>query len=94
MHQRTVNKVIIVCHGGLVGGFVPWGLSYAIFYLLVIRPKKEMEPMLAASAFCGDCMAWGIVTISMMLLGVLIGAVVGFLCGASGTTARRRCCDE
>ena len=93
MHQRTVKKVIIVCLGGLVGGFVPWALSYSIFYLVVIRPNKEMEPMLAASAFCGDCMAWAIVTISMMLLGALIGAVVGFYAEQQGT-ARRRRCDE
>jgi hypothetical protein len=36
-----------------------------------------MEPMLAASSFCGDCSGWGIITLFLMILGVAVGAVLG-----------------
>jgi hypothetical protein len=77
MLKRLTVIILIPCAWGLAGGFVVWLTSYAIFYLVVIYPRREMEPMLAASSFCGDCLGWGIITLFLMILGVAFGAVLG-----------------
>jgi hypothetical protein len=77
MLKRLTAIILIPCAGGLAGGFVVWLTSYAIFYLVVIYPRREMEPMLAASSFCGDCLGWGIITLFLMILGVAVSAVLG-----------------
>jgi F0F1-type ATP synthase assembly protein I len=77
MLKRLTAIILIPCVGGLAGGFVVWLTSYVIFYLVVIYPRREMAPMLAASSFCGDCLGWGIITLFLMVLGVAAGAVLG-----------------
>jgi hypothetical protein len=77
MLKRLTAIILIPCVGGLAGGFVVWLTSYAIFYLVVIYPRGEMEPMLAASSFCGDCDGWAIITLFLMILGIAVGAILG-----------------
>jgi hypothetical protein len=77
MLKRLTAIILISCVGGLAGGFVVWLTSYAIFYLVVIYPRREMEPMLAASSFCGDCLGWGMIALFLMILGVAVGAILG-----------------
>jgi len=77
MLKRLTVMILIPCVGGLAGGLVVWLTSYAIFHLVVIYPRREMEPMLAASSFCGDCLGWGMITLLLMILGVAVGAVLG-----------------
>ena len=69
--------LVMPCIGGLAGGLIVWLANYAVFYLVVIYPRREMEPMLAASSFCGDCDGWGIITLFLMILGVAVGAILG-----------------
>jgi len=58
-----------------------WLSSYAVFYLVVLYPRREMEPMIAASSFCGDCLGWGMITLLLMILGVAVGATLGYRVG-------------
>jgi len=81
MLKRLTAILLIPCVGGLAGGLVVWLASYTIFYLVVIYPSRELEPMLAASSYCGDCDGWSIVTLFLMVLGVAVGAVLGYRAG-------------
>ena len=78
MLKRLTTSLLIPCLVGLAGGFVVWLASYTIFHLIVIYPRREMDPMLAASSFCGDCLGWGMITSFLMVLGVAVGAVLGY----------------
>jgi len=77
MLKRLAIILVMPCMGGLAGGLIVWLANYAVFYLVVIYPRREMEPMLAASAFCGDCLGWGMISLFLMILGVAVGAVLG-----------------
>ena len=76
MLKRLAIILVTPCIGGLAGGLIVWLADYAVFYLVVIYPRREMEPMLAASAFCGDCLGWGMISLFLMILGVAVGAVL------------------
>jgi hypothetical protein len=81
MLNRRANIIVAPCIGGLVGGFLVWLISRAVFYLVVIFPRREMEPMIAASLFCGDCLNWAMITLLSMIFGVAVGAFLGHRAG-------------
>jgi hypothetical protein len=77
MLKRLAIILVMPCIGGLAGGLIVWLTNHAVFYLVVIYLRREMEPMLAASSYCGDCMGWGMIALLLMILGVVVGAVLG-----------------
>jgi hypothetical protein len=81
MKNRLANTIASPYIGGLVGGFLVWQISRAVFYLVVISPRREMEPMIAASLFCGDCLNWAMITFLLMIFGVAVGAFLGYRAG-------------
>jgi hypothetical protein len=81
MKNRLANIIASPYIGALFGGLLVWLISQAVFYLVVIFPRREMEPMTAASLFCGDCLNWAMITLLLMIFGVAVGAFPGYRAG-------------
>jgi hypothetical protein len=77
MLKRLAISLVMPCIGGLAGGLIVWLANHAVFYLVVIYPRRDMGPMLAASSFCGDCLGWGMIALFLVVLGVAVGAILG-----------------
>ncbi len=75
IYMQRIKVVVIICLGGLAGGVAAWMLSYSVFYAIVIYPQKNVEPMVAASIACGDCLREGMITVLLMVVGAIISAV-------------------
>lgn len=76
--QKQAQKALVAMMAGFSGltcGFVIWAISHAIFFETILSQRRAMNPIIAATTVCDDCLIWSVHTFLTMLLGALASAV-------------------